>query len=132
MNSEAGVHCIVVTPERTELDVHCESIKLPMFDGELGILPGRAPMVGRLGYGLMKLKASSGDQSWFVDGGFVQVTRDGVYVLTNRLLKPDQIDRQGAEEDLRKATDMVAKTPEARALKERALEQARGKLRITG
>ena len=62
----------------------------------------------------------------------MQVTRDGVYVLTNRLLKPDQIDRQGAEEDLRKATDMVAKTPEARALKERALEQARGKLRITG
>jgi F0F1-type ATP synthase epsilon subunit len=55
-----------------------------------------------------------------------------VYILTNRLLKPDQIDRQGAEEDLRKATEMVAKTPEARALKERALEQARGKLRITG
>jgi F-type H+-transporting ATPase subunit epsilon len=132
MSSESGVHCIVVTPERTELDVQCQAVKLPMYDGELGILPGRAPMVGRLGFGLMKLKSSSGDQSWFVDGGFVQVTRDGVYVLTNRLLKPDQIDRQGAEEDLRKATEMVAKTPEARAVKERALEQARGKLRITG
>jgi F-type H+-transporting ATPase subunit epsilon len=132
MISESGVHCIVVTPERTELDVQCQAVKLPMYDGELGILPGRAPMVGRLGYGLMKLKSSAGDQSWFVDGGFVQVTRDGVYVLTNRLLKPDQIDRQGAQEDLRKASEMVAKTPEARAVKERALEQARGKLRITG
>jgi len=132
MGSDVAVHCVVVTPEKTELDVHCDSIKLPMYDGELGILPGRAPMVGRLGYGLMKIKSSTGVQDWFVDGGFVQVTRDGVYVLTNRLLKPDQIDRQGAEEDLRKATEMIAKTPEARAVKERALEQARGKLRISG
>lgn len=132
MSSDVAVHCVVVTPEKTELDVHCDSVKLPMYDGELGVLPGRAPMVGRLGYGLMRLKSASGDQSWYVDGGFVQVTREGVYVLTNRLLKPDQIDRQGAEEELRKATEMVAKTPEARALRERALEQARGKLRISG
>ncbi|MFM8574154.1 MAG: ATP synthase F1 subunit epsilon [Pirellula sp.] len=131
MSSEASVHCIVVTPEKTELDVQCDSVKLPMYDGELGILPGRSPMVGRLGYGLMKLKSASGVQSWFVDGGFVQVTRDGVYVLTNRLLKPEQIDRQSAEEDLRKANEMIAKTPEARTIKERALAQARGKLRIT-
>jgi len=131
MSSDLAVHCVVVTPEKTELDVQCDSVKLPMYDGELGILPGRAPMVGRLGYGLMRLKSSSGEQSWFVDGGFVQVTREGVYVLTNRLLKPDQIDRQGAEEDLRKATEMVAKTPEARAVKDRALQQARGKLRVS-
>jgi len=132
MSTDVAVHCVVVTPEKTELDVHCGSVKLPMYDGELGVLPGRAPMVGRLGYGLMRLKSASGDQSWYVDGGFVQVTREGVYVLTNRLLKPDQIDRQGAEEELRKATEMVAKTPEARALRERALEQARGKLKISG
>jgi len=132
MSTDVAVHCVVVTPEKTELDVHCDSVKLPMYDGELGVLPGRAPMVGRLGYGLMRLKSASGDQSWYVDGGFVQVTREGVYVLTNRLLKPDQIDRQGAEEELRKATEMVAKTPEARALRERALEQARGKLKISG
>lgn len=131
MSSDPAVHCVVVTPEKTELDVQCDSVKLPMYDGELGILPGRAPMVGRLGYGLMRLKSSSGEQSWFVDGGFVQVTRDGVYVLTNRLLKPDQIDRQVAEEDLRKASEMIAKTPEARAVKERALQQARGKLRVS-
>jgi len=131
MSSDQAVHCVVVTPEKTELDVQCDALKLPMYDGELGILPGRAPMVGRLGYGLMKLKSSSGEQTWFVDGGFVQVTRDGVYVLTNRLLKPEQIDRQGAEEELRKATELVATSPEARALKERALAQARGKLRIS-
>jgi F-type H+-transporting ATPase subunit epsilon len=102
-----------------------------MYDGELGVLPGRAPMVGRLGFGLMTLNSGSDQQRWFVDGGFVQVTRDGVYVLTNRLIKPEQIDRQGAEEELRKATEMVANTPETRAVRERAIIQARGKLRIS-
>lgn len=131
MSTHTVVHCIVVTPERTELDVQCDSVKLPMYDGELGVLPGRAPMVGRLGYGLMALNSGAGQERWFVDGGFVQVTRDGVYVLTNRLIKPEQIDRQGAEEDLRKATEMVANTPETRAVRERAITQARGKLRIS-
>ena len=131
MSTDTVVHCIVVTPERTELDVQCDSVKLPMYDGELGVLPGRAPMVGRLGYGLMTLNTGAGQERWFVDGGFVQVTRDGVYVLTNRLIKPEQIDRQGAEEDLRKATEMVANTPETRAVRERAITQARGKLRIS-
>ena len=131
MSTDTLVHCIVVTPERTELDAQCDSLKLPMYDGELGVLPGRAPMVGRLGFGLMTLNSGSDQQRWFVDGGFVQVTRDGVYVLTNRLIKPEQIDRQGAEEELRKATEMVANTPETRAVRERAIIQARGKLRVS-
>jgi F-type H+-transporting ATPase subunit epsilon len=131
MSSDTSVHCIVVTPERTELDAQCESLKLPMYDGELGILPGRAPMVGRIGFGLLKLQSATGEQSWFVEGGFVQVTRDGVYVLTNRLLKPEQIDRKSAEEELQRATEMVANTPQTRSVKERALAQARGKLRIS-
>jgi F-type H+-transporting ATPase subunit epsilon len=132
MSSESGVHCVVVTPEKTELDTHCESLILPLFDGELGILPGRAPMVGRLGFGVMKLKSPGKEERWFVDGGFVQVTRDGVYVLTDRLLKPDQIDRAQAETDLKKATEIRPSTPEAFALRDRALAQARAKLRVGG
>ena len=45
-----ALRCVVVTPERTELDREAEYVSLPMFDGELGVLKGRAPMIGRLGY----------------------------------------------------------------------------------
>jgi len=124
MSESSGVHCVVVTPEKTELDTQCDSINLPMFDGEFGILPGRAPMVGRLGFGIMKLKNGGKEERWFVDGGFVQVTRDAVYILTDRLLKP------AAEEDLRKATELKPTTAQAAALRDRALAQARAKLRV--
>ena len=130
MSTDNKVHCTVVTPEKTELDTTCDSVVVPMFDGELGIQFGRAPMVGRLGFGLMKIKTNSGVSEWFVDGGFVQVTREGVYVLTDRLLKPDQIDRKEAEADLDKANTMVSNSPETAAFKERALTQARAKVRL--
>ena len=33
------------------LDETAEMVILPMYDGELGVLPGRAPIIGRLGGG---------------------------------------------------------------------------------
>ena len=130
MSTENKVHCIVVTPEKTELDTTCDSMIVPMFDGELGIQPGRAPMVGRLGFGIMRIKLNSGVTEWFVDGGFVQITREGVYVLTDQLLKPDQIDRKAAEADLDQAMTIVANSQESAALKERSLARARTKMRL--
>ncbi len=130
MSTDNKVHCVVVTPEKTELDTTCDTMIIPMFDGELGIQFGRAPMVGQLGFGMMRIKSNSGVTEWFVDGGFVQVTREGVYVLTDRLLKPDQIDRKHAELELDKAMTMVSNSPESAAFKERCLTQARAKVRL--
>jgi F-type H+-transporting ATPase subunit epsilon len=130
MSTEAKVHCVVVTPEKTELDTSCDSMVLPLLDGELGIQPGRAPMVGRLGFGMMRIRTGSSVSEWFVDGGFVQVTREGVNVLTDRLLKPEQLDKKQAEADLDKAMAMKSTSPETAAVKERSLAQARAKVRL--
>ncbi len=130
MSTDNKVHCVVVTPEKTELDTTCDSMVVPMFDGELGIQHGRAPMVGRLGFGIMRIKSNNVATEWFVDGGFVQITREGVYVLTDRLMKTDQIDRKQAEADLDKAMTMVSNSPESAAFKERSLTQARAKFRL--
>jgi F-type H+-transporting ATPase subunit epsilon len=131
MGTDVKVKCIVVTPEKTELDTSCDSMVLPLLDGELGIQPGRAPMVGRLGFGMMRIRTGTTVSEWFVDGGFVQVTREGVNVLTDRLLKPDQIDKKQAEADLDKAMAMKSTSPETAAFKERALAQARAKIRLS-
>jgi F-type H+-transporting ATPase subunit epsilon len=78
----------------------------------------------------MKLKNGGKEERWFVDGGFVQVTRDAVYILTDRLLKPESVNKEAAEEDLRKATELKPTTAQAAALRDRALAQARAKLRV--
>src|SRR5690606_24854315 len=52
-------------------------------EGELGILPGHAPLLGQLAEpGQVRVKPESGEElTWDVSGGFLSVTSDGVTVL---------------------------------------------------
>ena len=45
---------VVVTPEKQVLEETADSIAIPMHDGELGILPDRAPLMCELGIGQMR------------------------------------------------------------------------------
>lgn len=126
----ATLECVVVTPEKTELRTSAESIVVPLYDGLLGILPGRAPMIGRLGFGLMKLKQGSNESSYFVDGGFVQVTRDATYVLTDRLLQPSEIKLGDSEQELQDALLLPNTNPDQASFRERAISRARAKCHV--
>jgi F-type H+-transporting ATPase subunit epsilon len=52
-------------------------------EGELGILPGHAPLLGQLAEpGEVTIRLSDGaDRMYTVDGGFLSVTADGVTIL---------------------------------------------------
>jgi len=79
---------------------------------------------------MLKIRTGSSVVEWFVDGGFVQVTRESVNILTDRLLKPSDINRKQAEADLERAMAIKSTTPETAALKDRSLAQARAKVRL--
>jgi len=125
------LRCIVVTPERTELDREADYVSLPMFDGQLGVQSGRAPMIGRLGYGTLRLQTAAGPERFFVDGGFAQVERNEVNVLTGRLIPVDLIDSAEAQGTLEKALEMPSRTPEEMQIRETAVLRARGKVRAS-
>src|SRR5881396_662691 len=90
------VQCVVVTPERALLDETVDFVALPMYDGELGVLPGRAALIGRLGPGELRIRHGEQTRRFFVDGGFAQVRHDVVTVLTPRALKAEEIDAAAA------------------------------------
>src|SRR5919201_5833253 len=92
--------CVVVTPERALLDEPADFVALPMYDGELGVLPGRAPLIGRLGYGELRLRRGATTQRYFVDGGFAQVRSNVVTVLTPRAIRGEDIDVPAATRTL--------------------------------
>src|SRR5437762_4163302 len=85
------LHCLVVTPERALLDAPADFVALPMADGEMGVLPGRAPLIGRLGFGELRIRRGNHTDYLYVDGGFVQVHANEVTVLTSRALKAGEI-----------------------------------------
>ena len=53
-----NLRLIVVTPERTLLDEPVAALRFPLYDGDIGILPGRLPLIGRLGAGELRITAS--------------------------------------------------------------------------
>src|SRR5438046_10753153 len=103
-----SLRCVVVTPEKAVLDTPADFVVLPMYDGELGVLPGRMPLIGRLGYGELRIKQGAHVKRFFIDGGFAQVRADAVTVLTPRALEADKIDVRAAENMLQQA---LAATP---------------------
>lgn len=96
--------CLVVTPERKELDLQVAEVVLPTVEGKAGVLPGHAPMLCELKSDVFKYK----DESWdeyhiFVDGGFVHVRDNEIIILTPAVIKPGQVEAMFARKALEEA-----------------------------
>jgi F-type H+-transporting ATPase subunit epsilon len=121
---------VVVTPEKTLLDEAADFVALPLYDGELGVLPGRSPLIGRLGYGELRTKADDTIHRYYVDGGFAQIRDDVVTILTNRALPAEAIDPAAAARALEHAQGMRALTDQEFAEKQKALARDRAMIRV--
>jgi F-type H+-transporting ATPase subunit epsilon len=124
------MQCVVVTPEATVLDEAADFIALPLYDGEIGVAPKHSPMIGRLGFGEMRLRQGDRTKSYYVDGGFVQVADDVVSVLTNRAIPAKDLNLQQAKEQLEAVHTRKANTDELLAIRDRLEAQARAQIRV--
>ena len=105
---------------------------LPLYDGELGVLPGRAPVIGRLGFGELRTKAQGATRRYFIDGGFAQVRDDVVTVLTNRAIPAALLDPQVAAKELEAAKARRGTSEHDLADKTRAVARASAMIRVAG
>ena len=128
--TNAVLQCIIVTPETTALDTPANFVALPLFDGEAGVAPGRAPLIGRLGYGELRVRNGEKTQRFYIDGGFVQVADNIVSVLTNRAVPAARLDPAAAIDQLNTAIARPAAGQDEMASRERQISQARGQLRV--
>ncbi|MFG1923506.1 F0F1 ATP synthase subunit epsilon [Cryptosporangium sp. NPDC048952] len=59
-------------------------------EGELAIMPGHTPLLGELvDPGEVRVRATDGEHSWTVHGGFLSVTSEGVSVLAETVSTPE-------------------------------------------
>jgi len=128
--ASATLQCVIVTPEATVLDEPADFVALPLFDGEVGIGRSRSPMIGRLGFGELRLRRGTETDRYYVDGGFVQVTENVVSVLTNRAVQASAVDAEIAQEQLQSALSRKPRGDEEISLRDRVVQQARAQLRV--
>jgi F-type H+-transporting ATPase subunit epsilon len=123
------LRCVVVTPEKAVLDAPADFVAVPMYDGELGVEPGRLALIGRLGFGELRYRHGNQVHRYYVDGGFVQVRADIVTVLTARAIPAAALKVEAAQQ-LLEAARRPAETPEAQEARLRDQQRARAQLRL--
>jgi F-type H+-transporting ATPase subunit epsilon len=126
----AELKCIVVTPEQTVRETTADFVAVTLFDGEIGIGPGHTPLIGRLGYGELRIRHGKEIERFYVEGGFVEVVGDVISLLTHRAIPADKIDEEAAHRQIADAGSRVAHKPELMAAREQALAQGRAQLLV--
>nr|WP_234971366.1 F0F1 ATP synthase subunit epsilon [Jatrophihabitans endophyticus] len=122
------------------MHVELVSIEAPIWSGEatavfgrtvagqIGILPGHAPLLGALAPGFpVRIEAEGGETlNVAVHGGFLSVRKDGVSVLAEQAELAEDIDVARAKQALDSAD------PDAGAEQAAARDRALSRLRATG
>lgn len=123
-------HCSVITPERAVLEADATFVAFPAHDGEVGILPGRAPLLYKLGAGELRVQSPQGNQVLFIDGGFAQMVEDRLTLLTEVAKKIEEIDPAAVEKQLAEAHGMPMRTDAEFKARQRVLRSAQAQRQI--
>ena len=123
--------CVVVTPEQQVLDESCSQVILPAYDGEIGILTNRAPMLAKLGVGVMRVDLAGGQKrSWFIDGGIAQMKDNKLTVLTTEAKLPEEITADSSKRDFEEAEKITGTDEKSFEARQRALARGRKKQQL--
>ncbi|MCA9288744.1 MAG: hypothetical protein KDA05_09185 [Phycisphaerales bacterium] len=101
--------CRLVTPTEQLLSEAVAYASVPAWDGLFGVLPGRAPILARLGTGELTLEfpgsggAKGGRRSYAIDGGFVQMSGNLLTVLAERAVPAEKLTESEIEAELKAA-----------------------------
>jgi F-type H+-transporting ATPase subunit epsilon len=84
----------LITPETIVLDTMVSSAQVPACDGLVGILDHRAPLLAKLGAGVLQLDTTSGVQQFVVIGGYAQMKDNELTILTTEAIPAAQVTAQ--------------------------------------
>src|SRR5580692_349848 len=105
-----SIELVIVTPERQLLRESVVEVVLPGADGELGILPGHAPLITELGIGELRFRDPGAKEQVHlaIIRGFAEVLTDRVTVLAETAELAEEIDIERAKQALERAQARIA------------------------
>jgi len=87
----------------------CDFIVGRGADGDLGVLPGHAPLLTWLKPGELMLRQGHDEHFFFLEGAYLEVLPNRVSILADRGVPARELDVAAAEEARRAAQDSLAK-----------------------
>ena len=112
-NEKHTVACDIVSAEESIFSGAVHMLVVTGVEGDLGILPGHAPLLTALKPGPIDIIREGGQEEvYYISGGFLEVQPESVNVLADTALRASDMDEAAALE--------------AKKLAERALQNQKG------
>jgi F-type H+-transporting ATPase subunit epsilon len=120
----AGLEVHLVTPEREVWAGEADFVTARGVDGDLGVLPGHAPLLAALAVGPVFIDSGGSRTAVAVDGGFLHVAHEDdvtrVDILAERALLSEELGQDDAESRERRAEELRSEDRLDEAREERA------------
>jgi F-type H+-transporting ATPase subunit epsilon len=119
------LHFALVSPERELFNGEVDHVVVPGSEGEFGVSPNHAPVMSVIKPGALKVINEGTERRIFVNGGFADVTPEGLSVLAEEAIDLADVDPAQLEQQLKNAQDDLrdANTDDRRAAAQRALSR---------
>ena len=123
-----GLLFVFVSPVRVLFSGDVDQVDLPGMEGDLGVLPGHAPLVTLLRPGIVTIIRDGNREPVVVVGGFAEMGPGGLTVLAERAGAREDFDLQALADNIKDAEEDVAdsKDDAQRDKLVRRLDQLRG------
>ena len=97
----------IVTPERIVYQQEIDQVTLPTTSGQITVLPDHIPLASILKAGELIVKTDDGEVPMAISGGFVEIRKNEVIVLTETAEHAEEIDEARAEQARLKAVQLL-------------------------
>ncbi|MEQ8484253.1 MAG: F0F1 ATP synthase subunit epsilon [Pseudomonadales bacterium] len=103
------MHCDIVSAEQEIFSGRVTIMSVTGTMGELGIMPGHAPLLTGIRPGPVRLKFDNGEEEvFFASGGFLEVQPGVVTVLADTAVRAEDLDEASALEAQKAAEQALA------------------------
>jgi len=118
----------LVSPERELFNGEVDHVVVPGVEGDFGVLPNHAPVMSVIKPGALKVINDGAERRIFVNGGFADVTPEGLTVLAEEAVDLADIEPAQLEQDLKNASEDLrdANSDSKREAAQRALARLEG------
>lgn len=99
------LHFSLVSPDRELFSGAVDQVQAPGAEGEFGVLPNHAPFMAVLKQGALRIFEGSQVRRVFVNGGFADVTPEGLTVLAEEAIDLAEVDAAAVEQQRRTAQE---------------------------
>jgi F-type H+-transporting ATPase subunit epsilon len=104
-----ALHFELVSPERLLFSGDVAEVDIPGTDGDMGILPGHAPVLSTLRPGVVTVTREGGTKERiFVRGGFAEVNPQGLTVLAEVAIPVAELHADVLAQQVRDAQEDVS------------------------